>query len=372
MTRVAPNLYTYHTRSGRRYAVRLRVGGRLSQRRGFTTKSQAQRHRDQVKAKLQAVWMAEQARQRATTERIEALLGRYRPVKPTPWKGASERRKRRFRETHSAYTFWKFALKGERVGALSPTLITNLLRARGCMATATYKHYLQWLVTVCNQEVRAGRFRRNPLLGLGRRKEAKAPKYSYSNAQAEALYQQLGPVYSDWVRLALLTSLSRTEFFAMRREHIRWREGLVLVPDPQGGMFQWVLLTEDAMDILGRILARHHGTPWVFPSSQDPQKHISPGPWYARIFKPAKKRANISAMPLWRTLRRTLPPRMAAQGAQDHERAAARQRKDWRAVKRHTHHGQRKIITSSGRLGNDGKRGLQSRKNRSWERYLCR
>lgn len=327
--------------------MRLRIDGRLKiVGSGFTTKQDARAQRDRVRTEIRdGVYDPAKYRRRRSGETLDDLLERHTPTKPSNWAGLSERDKRRYWEALRFATWWKERIGQIGIGQLTKSDVTGALNRLDGKGAATINHYHAWLRAALNREIAAERMLVNPAALVAERPEPKAPEFHYTERQELALYRKLSPADADLVRLDLLTAMRRQEIFGLRKEWIVWDRGHLLLPDPKSGRPQFVHLTKEAIGILRRQCRRHQESPWVYPSPRDPDRHLYPGTWYTKVFKPARDRARIPATHKFHTLRHTFPGRLALKGRSDLE-IMELARMTPQTVQRYTHHHRENLKTS--------------------------
>lgn len=329
-------VYRYTTRTaGPLYAVRLTMHGRLWQRQGFQTKGAAVAFRDKVRAeRFEGTFFPDKYRRRHLGERMEVLLTRHLPKKPSRWTALSEREKRRYWDQVKFATWWTAAVKGRPVSGLTADDLSTALQRLPTDGASTYNHYLKWLRTVLKRE----KVTPNVALMVPTKTPPQAPEFHYSPRQEAALYKQLGPEDADLVRLDLITAMRRQEIFSLHKDWIVWDHGHILLPDPKAGTPQFVHLTKEGIMILRRQCRRHPDSPWVYPSPRDPSRPRYPGSWYTKVFKPARDRARIPATHKFHTIRHTFPGRLAQEDVPDLTIKELGRWKQLQTVTRYTHH----------------------------------
>ena len=325
-------LFDYRTADGKRWGVRLRTRGRLWQRQGFFTKTDARNFRDKIRSeRFEGTFFPDKYRRRRPllTSLDDLLVG---PPKPPDWATLTERLKRRWWDRDRYARFWATALKGTALEDLDARMIDGAL-AMLRRGPSTRNHYLKWLRTALKDQAV------NPARTVGLVRPPKAPEFQYSVRQETALYRQLGTEAADLVRLTLLTAMRRQELFGLQKAWIHWQAAFILLPDPKAGEPQYVHLTPEAVRILRRIVARSPAaSPWVVPSPKNPARHLTAGTWYTKVFKPARDRAKIPSTHTFHTLRHTFPGRLAATGVPD---VTIQELGRWKTpglVTRYTHH----------------------------------
>lgn len=329
-------LFNYRTADGKRWAVRLRVQGRLWQRQGFTTKTDARNFRDKIRGeRVEGAFFPDRYRRRRQhADTLLELLARHTPAELESVAGLTDREKRRYWEARRFGRWWTGRLGHLSRETLTADAIAKAL-ARLDSGPATANRYRTWLVSILNLE----KIIPNPAAESPRQVEPKAPEVSYSVAQEQALYAELEPPDADIVRLTLITMMRQAELFARREEEIDWTRRVLILPDPKAGEPQYIHLTQEAVRILRRILRRRpQPSPWILPSRKNPAKHRSAGAWYTKVFKPARDRAKIPPTHTFHTIRHTGPGRLAENNVPDVTIQALGRWKTPGLVSRYTHH----------------------------------
>ena len=116
-----------------------------------------------------------------------------------------------------------------------------------------------------------------------------------SPTEEGALLGKLGPIYSPWARLAILTGLRLGEQFKLRWTDVDLDQGLITLPETKAGKVQYARLNDAAKDILRtrqiQQMNRNMASPFVYPP-----RH-SPRPWTNETSMPG------SSDRLWRRSR---------------------------------------------------------------------
>ena len=144
----------------------------------------------------------------------------------------------------------------------------------------------------------------------------------------------LGPRYSPWARLAILTGMRQAEQFSLRWENVDLERGLITLPSTKAGEVQYVRLNEEAKTIL-RAIDTWHTSVWVFPS-QNPRTHKDPRHFYTRVWMPAVRKAGVEWV-TWHDLRHTFASRLAMSSATEHTIATLMRHSSTALVKRYAH-----------------------------------
>lgn len=285
-----------------RWYVQVYWQGREVKRAGGATKAQARRVLTHLLADLQRGALTLTPRH---TDTLAAAIDRYRPL---------AQHLADYHKAQSFFTFWTTRLGHQPIQQLTPLDIQqaqSALFARG-LSPARVNRYTDWLRHVLNIECKGGRLASNPATKITRAKEPPAPIHHYTAHQEAALMRALGP-YALWVRFAILSALRQQEQFSIRKDWIHWEEGFIQIPKTKTTP-RMVGLTTELAHITRTLADRHPESPWLFPSPKFPHRHIDPGNWYRRIFRPACVAAQLPTTLKWHTLRHTFGTRLAALG----------------------------------------------------------
>ena len=72
------------------------------------------------------------------------------------------------------------------------------------------------------------------------------------------------------------TGMRISECCALRREDIDWDRGRIRIRKQKGGGGRWAVLGSSLTERLRTHLNRFPGSPWVFPSPKNPERHLTP------------------------------------------------------------------------------------------------
>jgi integrase len=214
--------------------------------------------------------------------------------------------------------WWANRLKGQRLNHITATVIEDA--QRDLLATPyapqTVVHYLKALRHVLNTAVRDGKLDRNPFARVQLVKVQNGKTRFLSPDEETRVLHMLGPIYGPWARLAILTGLRLGEQFRLRWADVDLDRGLITLPHTKAGKVQYVLLNEEAKDILRtrqiQQMNRQITCPFVYPS-ETLASPLDQRNFYARIFRPAVVSLHMEDVG-WHTLRHTFASRLAMSG----------------------------------------------------------
>lgn len=286
-------------------------------------------------------------------ELIEAFIDRYLTTIENKKDQAGER---------AFAQWWKAWFKGKTLRAITPPVLeearqhllsekrgqrilkevrrarkkkTGQLNPEGKKRTPqTVNRYVAWLRKVMNIAVRDGKLPNNPVSKLKMFKEPKGRTRFLTLDEEAKVLTALGPIYSPWARLAILTGLRQMEQFGLKWADVDVERGLLTLHATKAGDAQYVYLNEEAKTILQGLIVGNKSV-WVFPS-ENPDTHVDPPNFYERVWMPAVKEAGIE-WATWHDLRHTFASRLAMEGATDRDIAAALRHSSTSLVKRYAH-----------------------------------
>jgi len=237
--------------------------------------------------------------------------------------------------------WWTARLRGKRLNAITPSLLEEAQRellAEG-LAPQTGVHYLKFLRHILNKAVRDGKLDRNPFTSVEIVKVRNAKTRFLTPDEEARLLDKLGPIYSPWARLAILTGLRLGEQFRLRWIDIDLEQGLVTLPETKAGMVQYARLNEEAKAILrARQIQQMNQSvvsPFVYPS-ETLATHLDQRNFYTRVFVPAMQALNLEGV-TWHTLRHTFASRLAMSGQAEGTIAALLRHSTTGLVRRYAH-----------------------------------
>lgn len=153
----------------------------------------------------------------------------------------------------------------------------------------------------------------NPCIGIDRYKLKARDRFVQPGDEferlADAIDSEPDETARDFFWTCIYTGARRSNVLSMRWEFIDFQLGLWRIPETKNGDSQFVILTEQAIQLLVRRKEKV-SSPWVFPSSKIPGRHFG-HPRYA--WKRILKRAGIEDLRI-HDLRRTLGSYMAISG----------------------------------------------------------
>jgi integrase len=137
----------------------------------------------------------------------------------------------------------------------------------------------RWLSTVrtCLDEAMAcGYLRGNPASGIKRLRENPPRQRVLDDLEMARLQRAIAAHPDPLVRCAFWmligTGARKGEVLGARWEHLNLDTGSWRIPDPKANKPQTVFLSDGVVEVL-RETPRIEGSPWVIPSTRDPQKH---------------------------------------------------------------------------------------------------
>jgi site-specific recombinase XerD len=239
-------------------------------------------------------------------------------------------------EEHRYATWWKKRLAGKRLHHLVPENIEANKRelVEQGYAAQTVMHYLKFLRHVLNVAVRDKKLEKSPFAEVKMPKVLQGDTRELSMEEECRLLKAVGPLYGPWVRLAILTGLRQGEQFKLKWTDVDLERGIITLPQTKAGKCQYVLLNEEAKDIL-KTFTSWKDSKWVFPSKTK-GTHLDPKNFYHRVYVPALRRANLKNVD-WHTLRHTFASRLAMDGQSDSTIAALLRHSGTALVQRYAH-----------------------------------
>jgi len=187
---------------------------------------------------------------------------------------------------------------------------------------------------VLNVAVRDKKLEKSPFAEVKMPKVLQGDTRELSMEEECRLLKAVGPLYGPWVRLAILTGLRQGEQFKLKWTDVDLERGIITLPQTKAGKCQYVLLNEEAKDIL-KTFTSWKDSKWVFPSKTK-GTHLDPKNFYHRVYVPALRRANLKNVD-WHTLRHTFASRLAMDGQSDSTIAALLRHSGTALVQRYAH-----------------------------------
>lgn len=332
--------------------VRLWHDGKERRFGSFANKTQAREFYEKAKLEqLQGRFFPE--RYHGGGELIETLIDRYLTTIGNKKDQAGER---------AFALWWKAWFKDKRLSVITPLalddarqyllsekrgqrILKEIRRARKKKpghfvpeskkrTPQTVNRYVAWLRKVLNIAVRDGKLPTNPATKLKMFKEPKGRTRFLTLDEEAKVLNAMGPVYSTWARLAILTGLRQMEQFSLKWGDVDLQRGLLTLRVTKAGDAQYVYLNEEAKGILHGLTVGNKSV-WVFPS-ENPETHVDPPNFYERVWMPAVKEAGIE-WATWHDLRHTFASRLAMEGATDRDIAAGLRHSSTSMVRRYAH-----------------------------------
>ena len=311
--------------------VRLYHEGKDRQFGSFTNKTQARDFYEKAKQEQKKGQFFPERYQRGGYELAEDLLARYLATLPRSGKKPSTIADERY---YGAW--WSNRLSGRRVNQLTSNLLEEIKGelTEKSRAPQTILHYLKFLRHALYATVGKSGVPENPFEKMKLRTIRVGRTRFLSPKEEAMLYQAIGPFYSPWVRLAILTGMRKSEQFRLRWTDVDVEHGFLTLGETKSGTVQYVPLTEESITIL-RGLDSWQRSKWVFPS-QNPQTHLNVDNFYGRLYLPAVKRAGLEGV-TWHTLRHTFASRLAMSGQSPSTIAALLRHSGTNLVARYAH-----------------------------------
>ncbi len=155
---------------------------------------------------------------------------------------------------------------------------------------------LERIKTIFNKAIEWGWDGVNPALGLKKYKEKARDRFILPNEMPCLLkaLEEENTTAKDYLWMLLLTGARRTNTLMMQWKDISWEMNVWKIPDTKNGEPVYVPLVERALDILRKRKANSNSD-WVFPSSEDPTKHLVN---FKRAWKRTQQKGTIY---LWTT-----------------------------------------------------------------------
>lgn len=321
--------------------VRLYHEGRERRFGSFPNKTKAREFYEKAKLEQKEGRFFPERYQHGGYELVDAVIDRYL-LTITTKKPMSQVEDRYFGE------WWKQYFHGRRLNTVTvqaleearQTLLKTVI-ADGkngapdkLMTPQRVNRYMAWLRHVLNGVVRDGKLPNNPVLKLKMYKEPKGKTRFLSIEDELILLDKLGPTYSPWARLAILTGLRQAEQFRLQWKDVDLGRGILTLPTTKAGGVQYAHLNEEAKAIL-RSLDSWERSKWVFPS-ENPATPLDARNFYTRVWMPAVTKAGIE-WATWHDLRHTFASRLAMTGHNEGTIAALLRHSTTVLVKRYAH-----------------------------------
>jgi len=234
----------------------------------------------------------DQARTRAKTLLAEAELGedpvfeenRARKVPTLKYWTTTYLRQAKQEQKQSTYwkTTWNLSLATELLGNCAVDELTRdeIQDARLAIAeqrgNVTANRWLSTVRTCLDEAVARGHLRGNPASGIKRLREGPPRQRILDDLEMARLRKAVANYPDPHVRCAFWlligTGARRGEVLNARWEDLNLDQAMWRLPDPKSGKPQTILLS-DAVVAMLRATPRVHGSPWLIPSTRDPQKH---------------------------------------------------------------------------------------------------
>lgn len=179
------------------------------------------------------------------------------------------------------------------------------------LAPGTVNREIAYLSKVFSLALEDELVQRNPCASVKKNRENNGRVRWLEPEEEGLLRQHFKPADWEVIELAILTGLRRGELFAIRREHVDFKRGLLHIPLRKHGESDDLPLTDRALAILIARLGRH-GHTHVFPSRKAGVA-MSGANWYRRVFVPAIQASGLRDV-VFHTLRHTFCSRLVMSG----------------------------------------------------------
>ena len=285
--------------------VRLYHEGKERRFGSFSTKTAAREFYEKAKQEQQTGRFFPERYQYGGREAASAVIASYLTTLPTSGKKPST-----IAVEEYYGQWWTNRLTGKALHAVAPTILEQAMADLGVARKSpqTIVHYLKFLRHVFRWAIGRGVIEKSPFASI-KLPTVRAGRTRFLSIEEEAqLCQAVGQPYDSWIRLAILTGLRKSEQFALRWADIDLERGLITLPCTKSGGIQYVHLTEEARQILSRLIPGNTSI-WVFPSA-NPETHLDHHNFYARVYQPALEAAKLEGV-TWHTLRHTFASRLA-------------------------------------------------------------
>jgi len=213
-------------------------------------------------------------------------------------------------------TTWNLARATELLGNCAVDELTRdeIQNARLAIAeqrgNVTANRWLSSVRTCLEEAVARGHLRGNPASGIKRLREGPPRQRILDDLEMARLRKAVAEYPNPHVRCAFWlligTGARRGEVLNARWEDLHLEQATWRLPDPKSGTPQTILLSDAVVAVL-RATPRVHASPWLIPSTRDPQKHKCD---LFREWKTLRDEAVISGVVI-HDLRRTFGARIA-------------------------------------------------------------
>ncbi|MEP6933741.1 MAG: hypothetical protein ABI988_07370 [Nitrospirota bacterium] len=132
---------------------------------------------------------------------------------------------------------WTSRLTGKTLHSVTPALLDQAMKilAAARKRTQTIFHYLKFLRHVFRWAIGRGMIGKSPFISL-KLSPVRAGKTRFLSIEEEArLCQAVEQPYDNWIRLAILAGMRRSEQFGLRWADIDLDRGLITSPPPSRG-----------------------------------------------------------------------------------------------------------------------------------------
>lgn len=235
---------------------------------------------------------------------VHDLIQAYRTAETSP---------RREDERHAAW--WIDRIGSFEVEELSTDLIKRqLLASAKCGRSVwTSNFYFRFLRRVCAWGRLMAYLPLDPCHDIPLPKDKPPVLRVLTEEEERALCAALGPPYSLWVRVAILTGLKQSEQFTLLWRMVDLAHATIHIPDSKTGAIVALSVPPDAVAVLQQLHRLHPPSLWVFPDLRNPHRPANVHAFYVGRWESAIRRAGIPRC-AWKDLRHTCGVRLAKQG----------------------------------------------------------
>ncbi|NOS83159.1 MAG: site-specific integrase [Nitrospira sp.] len=311
--------------------VRLTHDGRERRFGAFKNKTKAREFYDKSKSDQKDGHFFPERFQRRGKALASAVITRYLDTLP-----ATDKTPKTIAEETYYGNWWTARLSGISLHGVTSTMleeaIADLKTAK--KAPQTVVHYLKFMRHVFRWAIGKKVIEKSPFASVTL-PTVRAGRTRFLSVEEEAaLCQAIGPPYDDWIRLAILTGLRKSEQFGLKWADIDLIGGLITLGHTKAGTVQYVHLNAEAKAILNRLTLGSTSV-WVFPS-ENPDTHLDSYNFMYRKFTTALEDAKLEGV-TWHTLRHTFASRAAMNGANESTIAALLRHSGTDLVSRYAH-----------------------------------
>ena len=219
------------------------------------------------------------------------------------------------RNMHHYGRFWSKFLGRRLLTELTADELRHIqarMKAKRNRSTQTINRYFAALRRVLNLAIAEGYLATNPVKGVNFFPETSGRLRFLSEGEITRLREKLSPEHWPVVAFALETGLRLSEQFHARWDCLNTEQGILTVPLSKSGKTRHVILSEAALEIVGRLSSWTH-SPYLFPSPLNSGQPMQGRNFVVKVHEPALKQAGIHGA-TWHTLRHTFASRAVMAG----------------------------------------------------------